>query len=180
MCLVGQCVTFAQCKAQLELLDDVVTDATTAKVLLADGNAVDVVLQNFVEVLTRPLVHDKHRLTFALLTFLVVSQLTLLYLDIIFLRQPAQRLRIGNLLMFHEKVDGIATFSTGKTLAYLSGGRHHERRCLVVVERTQPLVVHACLTQVHELAYHINNIGGFHDFIYRRSVNHDAKVQNIS
>ena len=44
------------------------------------------------------------------------------------------------------------------------------------MERTQTLVVHTRLTQVDELAYHINNVGGFHDFINCRSVNHEEKL----
>lgn len=107
MCLVDQGITLGECETQLELLDDIVTDATTAEILFADSLSVHVVIQDIMEILTCPLVDNEHRLTVGLLSLLLVRELTLLYLDIIFLRQPTQSLRIGDLLMLHEEVDGI-------------------------------------------------------------------------
>ena len=121
LCLVGQGVTLREGKAQLEFLNNVVTDATTAEILLADGLSVDIVLQNLMEILTRPLVHHKHRLTLTLLAFLVFVQFTLLNLNVVFLRQPTQCLGIGNLLVLHQEIHGIAALATGKTLTNLAG-----------------------------------------------------------
>ena len=170
-------ITLRECKTQPELLYDVIANATTTEILLTNGNTIDIVFEDFVKVLTGPLVDHEHRLAVTLFALLVVRQFTFLYLDIVFLGQPAQRFGIGNLLVLHQEVDGIAALATGKALAYLTRWRDHERRRLVIVERTQALVVHARLTQVHELTYHINNVGGFHDFINCRSVNHDAKLR---
>lgn len=36
-------------------------------------------------------------------------------LDPVFVRKPAQRIYIAILFMFHQKADGIPTFSTAKT-----------------------------------------------------------------
>ncbi len=73
------------------------------------------------KILTRPLVDHKHRLSLALFAFLVVAQFTLLNFDIVFFRQPAQCLRVGDLLVLHEEVDGITALATSETLADLTG-----------------------------------------------------------
>ena len=122
MCLVDQGITLGECKTQLELLDDIVTDATTAEILFADSLSVHVVIQDVMEILTCPLVDNEHRLTVGLFSLLLVRELTLLYLDIVFLRQPAQGLRVGDLLVLHEEVDGITSLPTGKTVTDLFRG----------------------------------------------------------
>ena len=128
------------------------------------------------EVLARPLVDDEHRLALRLLTLLVVRQFALLNLDVVFLRQPAQGLGIGNLLVLHQEVDGIATLATGKAFANLTGWRHHKRRCLVIVERTKSLVVNPRLAQVNKLAYNIYDVNGIHNLIDCSTVYHACKV----
>ena len=168
----GQGVTLRQGEAEVELRNDIVADATTTEILLTDGDAVGIVLQDILEVFHSPLVDDEHRLTVALLLLLLVGEFLLLYLDIVFLCQPAQGLRIGNLLVLHQEVNGRATLATGETLADLLRRRHHERRSLIVVERTEAFIVHACLPQRHELPHHVDNVRGVHDLIYRQPVNH--------
>ena len=76
--------------------------------------------------------------------------------------------------MLHEEVDSCSSFSTGKALAYLLRWRHHERRGGIVVEGAQALIVHASLSQGHELSHHVDYVRGVHDFIYRRSIYHNA------
>ena len=169
----GQGITFRKRIAQRELLDDIVSDATATEVLPAYGNAVRVVLQHVLKIVLRPLIDNEHRLTVALFLTLLVSQFLLLNLDIVFLRQPAQGLRIGDLLVFHQEVDGCTTLTTGEALADLFRGRHHERGCRVIMERTQTFVVHARLPQRHELTHHVHNVRGIHDLVYRRPVNHN-------
>ena len=73
------------------------------------------------KILTRPFVDHKHRLSLALFAFLVVAQFTLLNLDIVLFRQPAQCLRVGDLLVLHEEVHRIATLAASETLADLTG-----------------------------------------------------------
>ena len=174
LCCQGQGVALGQGIAQVELRDDVVADSSAAEVLFADSDAVRVVPQHVLEILHRPLVDDKHRLAVALLLTLLVSQLLLLNLDIVFLRQPAQRLGIGDLLVLHQEVDGRSALSTGKALAYLLRRRHHERGRLVVVERAQTLIVHARLAQRHELAHHVYDVRSVHDLVYRQPVYHKS------
>ena len=174
-------MTVGEGVAEVELLDDIVADAAAAEILLANGDAVGVVLQNVLEILHRPIIDDQHRLAVVLLLSLLVGQFLLLNLDVILPCQPAQGLGIGDLLVLYQEVDGRATLAAGKALAYLLRRRHHERRCLVVVERAQPLVVHARLPQRHELTDHIHDVRGIHDLVYRLSVNHSpAKLSIIS
>ena len=141
----GQGVTLRQGEAEVELRNDIVANATAAEVLLADGDAIGIILQDIFEVFHRPLVDDEHRLTVALFLLFLVGEFFLLYLYIVFLCQPAQGLGIGNLFVLHQEVDGRTTLATGKALTDLLRRRHHERRGLVIVERTQALVVHTRL-----------------------------------
>ena len=124
------------------------------------------------EIAHRPFVDDQHRLTVTLFLLLLVSQLALLDLNIILLCQPAQGFRVSNLLVLHQEVDSRTTFPTGKALTNLFRRRHHKRGGLIVVERTQSLIVHAGLAESHKLPYHVHDVRGIHDLIYRRSVNH--------
>ena len=77
--------------------------------------------------------------------------------------------------MLHQKVDRITALSAGKAMANLFRWRHHKRRCLIVVEGTQSLIVNSRFAQANKLAHHIHNIGGVHDFVYRRSVYHNLQ-----
>jgi hypothetical protein len=66
----------------------------------------------------------------------------------------------------------MAARATGKTMTYLLRRRYKKRWRRVIMERTQPFKVNPRLAQVNELAYHIHDVYGIHDFVYRRSVNH--------
>ena len=117
----GKGVAVVQVEAQLELLDDVVAYAALAKVLHADGHAVGVLVQRVLEVLHCIFVHDEHRFPLALLALLLVAQFALLNLDMVFVGQPAQRLGIGHLLVFHDEVHGRATLATAEAVAGVAG-----------------------------------------------------------
>ena len=94
------------------------------------------VMKKVLEIVGGPLVHDEHRLAFALGLLLLIAQLTLLYLDIVLLGQPPQRLRVGHLLMSHQKAHGRTSLTARETLTDISGGRNIERRGALIVERT--------------------------------------------
>ena len=141
----------AETEAQTEFLYDVVPQATLTEVLHADCPAVDVVLQNVVEIICRPLVDYEHSLTVRLLFLLLLRQFALLYLYVIPSGKPAQGIRIGQLLVLHEEAHAIAPFSAHEAMARATGWRNIERRRVVVVERTQATIVHAHFLQRHEL-----------------------------
>ena len=75
--------------------------------------------------------------------------------------------------MLHQEVDGRPPLATGKALADLLGGRHHERRRRIVMERAQALVVHPRLPQRDELPHHVYNVRGVHDLINSSSIYHN-------
>ena len=106
------------------------------------------------------------------LATLLSRKLAVVYLDVVFLGQPAQRLGVGHLFVLHDKAHGVAAFAAGKAMAIAFGRRHHERWCLLVVERAQPLVVDTSFAQGDKLGYHIHDVGSIHNLIYRCLVYH--------
>ena len=170
----SQGVTLAERETEIKLLYDIIAHTTTAKILATDGHTIGIVMKDIPEVVHGPLVDDKHRLAVTLLTLLLLSQFFFMYLDIIFLSQPAQCLWIGNLLVLHQEVDGCATLTTREALTYLLGWRHHERRGLIIVEWAQSFVVDARFSERHKLTHHIHNVRGIQNLVYRLSVYHQA------
>ena len=74
--------------------------------------------------------------------------------------------------MLHDKADGVATFSTTKTMTDISGRSDIKRRRALIVEWAQSFVVGPTLTECYKLRYHINDIRGIHDLINSRLVYH--------
>ena len=57
--------------------------------------------------------------------------------------------------MFHDEMDHIASFSATEAFTQSLAGRDAERRRFLVVERTQPDVVHSSSAKRDKLGYHI-------------------------
>ena len=167
-------------EAQLEFLDDVITESTASEILHTDGTTIDIILKDILEVFRRPLIDDEHRLTLTLSLLFLGTQFTFLDLDVIFLRQPAKGIGIGHLLQFHEEVDGIATLATSEAMADATSRRDGERRMGVVVERTQTDIVESSFLECHKLRYHLLYLGGIHDAVYGRSVYHFMNLYRVS
>ncbi len=170
---LGERVTTRQGISQLEFLYDVVTYSTAAEILQTYSLSVGIVFQDVLEILLRPLVHHKHTLAVCSLLLFLSRQLALLYLDVVFVGKPSESVGIGDLLVLHEEVDGIATLATGKAMTDALRRRHHERRSLVVVERTQALIVDARLAQRHKFRDDIHDVCRLHYLVYGLSVNHN-------
>ena len=164
--LGGKGTAVLQVVAQLKLLDDVVSESTATEVLHANGYAVGIVLHLVLEVLHSPLVDNEHTLALALLTLLVVGKLALLYLYMILLGKPAQRFGIRHLLVLHYEANRIASLATSKAVAHATTWRHVERRRLLVVERTQALIVCSAAAQRNKLGHYLYDIGGILDSFY--------------
>ena len=111
-----QGIAVGEVEAEAELTDDVVADASFAEILHADGHTVDMVVEDVLEVVGSPLVDDEHRLALALRLAFFVGELALLNFDVVFLRQPAQCLGIGHLLVLHDEANGVASLSAGEAL----------------------------------------------------------------
>ena len=145
--------------AKLELLYYVVAEATASEILHSYSHAIGVVVQDVLEIACCPFVDNEHALALALLTLFVVGELTLLYLDMVFLGKPAQCLRIGHLLMLHDEAYGIASLATSKAMTHATSRRHIERRRLLVVKRAQTLIVCTTASQRHKLRHYLHYIG---------------------
>ena len=110
-CCLRQCLTVGQRETESELAYRVIAEAAAAEILHTNGYTIDIVVKHVLEVVGHPLVDDEHRLAVALLFLFLVREFAFLYLDVVFLCQPAQRLRIGHLLMLHDEAHGIAALS---------------------------------------------------------------------
>ena len=108
-------------EAQLELPDDIVAEAPAAEILHADSHTVGMVVEQVLEVFCCPFVDDEHRLTLALLFFLLIGELSFVDLNVVFVSQPAQSLGIGHLLVLHDKGYGVAALAASKAVACATG-----------------------------------------------------------
>ena len=112
------------------------------------------------------LCHHQDTLALILLLYLLGSDLLLLYLDVVFLCQVPERFGIREMLMLHDKVDGVASLAAAEALEDALGGRDGERRGLLVMKRTQSQVVDASFLQRHELLHHLGYLGSVEDPFY--------------
>ena len=126
---------------------------------------------------------SQHRLLLTMLFNLLRCPLALLFLDvyIVVLAQYTTRLRKVHMLMFHDEVDGVASLPTHETVADIFRWTHHERRSLVIMERTQALVVDTSLLQRHVVLYYLDDrqaIEFVNIFIFNHSYAFDLTLQN--
>ena len=112
--------------AQLEFLDNVITESTVAKISHTDAASVHMVAQDILEIVAGKLVDDEKAFAFALSELFFVRQFPLLDFDAVFLGEVFQRFGIRHLFMFHDEMYGIAPFAAGETFAQPFGGRHVE------------------------------------------------------
>lgn len=166
--------TVGEVVAEVELLDDVIAETAGAEILQADGLTVGMVVEQILEIFLCPLVDDEHRLALRLFLFLFIRQLALMDLDMVFLREPAQRLGIGELFVLHDERHGITAFATAEAVAGAAGGGDIKRRRLLVVERTEPFVVGSRFLQRDELRHDIHDVCRVLDLFYCLPVNHDC------
>ena len=159
--------------SQLKFLDDIIAYATAAEILQSYGLSVGVLLKYVNKVVLRPLVDDKHTLAVGCLLLLLGRQFALTNLYIVFLGEPSQCIGIGYLLVLHKEVYGIASLTASKAVANTLCGRHHKRGGLVVMKRTKPLVVDACLAQSHKFRDDINDVGRLQNLVYGISIYHN-------
>ncbi len=166
----GQRLTVLQVVAQPELANDIIAEASAAQILHAIGLPLTPAVEQLLKIAGSPLVDDKHRLALALFPPLLVGHHPLPYLNMVFGGQPSQRFGIRHLLMLHDKGDRIAPLATTETMAGTTGRRNDKRGCLLVMKRTEPLVVGTALAQCHKLGYHIHYIGSVLDLLHRSPV----------
>ena len=74
-------------------------------------------MQLLFEVSARPLVDHEHCFALGLRLFFLIGEFLFLYVDMVFSGQVSQGLRVTQLLVLHDEVDGTAAFTTSKTFA---------------------------------------------------------------
>ena len=164
--------TLRERKTQLEFSDDIIPETSSSEISHTDSDAIHIMQENILKIFRRPIVDDKHGFSFALALFFFVGQFPLLNLYFIFLGEPAKSIGIGHLFQFHQKVDCIASLSTGKAMTDTSCWRYRERWIGIVMKRTQADIIDATLLERNKFRYHLFYLGGIHNFCYRRSVYH--------
>ena len=157
---------------QLELLDDVVAEATAAQVGHADVAPLVRVAQGVAEVVAGKLVDDEEAVAFGLCGLLFGGLFAFLDFDVVLLGQEAQGVGVGQLLVQHDEVHGVAPLAAGEALAEVLGGRDVERRRLVVVERAQAHIVHPALAQGDKVGHDVVDLRRVHDAVDGGVVNH--------
>ena len=170
--LLGEGIVALGAVTQLELLDDVVAEATAAQVGHADVAPLVRVAQGVAEVVAGKLVDDEEAVAFGLCGLLFGGLFAFLDFDVVLLGQEAQGIGIGQLLVQHDEVHGVAPLAAGEALAEVLGGRDVERRRLVVVERAQAHIVHPALAQGDKVGHDVVDLRRVHDAVDGGVVNH--------
>ena len=175
---LGQSVFGGSAVTQLELLDNIVPNSALAEIGQTDGFSIYMVVKYILEIISGIFIDDEEAFADTLRFFLFVGQFAFLDFDVVFLGQPTQGFWIIHLLMFHDEVNGIASFAAGKAFTESFGGRNIERGCLVIVEWTQAHIVDSSFFEGHKFRYHINNLCSIQYPVYGGLVYHcSAKVQ---
>ena len=143
-----------------EIADRGVTKSALTEVAEADALAFPRLHHLLGEPLLRPRRQVGQALPLGLLLLFLLRQLALLDLDAILVGQPPQRLRIGELLVLHQKCHGAAALVGAETLENAFAGHHVKRRGLLVGERTQPAQTRPALFELHKIRDHVFNDGG--------------------
>src|SRR5689334_20319604 len=72
-------------------------------------------------------------------------------------RERLERLGEWHGVALHHEAEDVAAESAAKAMPGLAGGRDDERRCLLAVERAEPLVGGPRLLEADRLADHIDD-----------------------
>ena len=140
-CSVAQTVARRGTVAELKLADDIVAELAAAQIAESDALSFRRFLQRLLKPIVCPLVAGEQ--LFAVLAllacFLVNAGLNDLY--VVFAGQPSDGLWVGHVVDLHEEIDGVAALVAAKAMTDALGWRDDKRRGLLLVERTQSLVV---------------------------------------
>ena len=119
-----------------------------------------------------PFVDDKQALALAAGLDLLGRQFGLLYINIVFVSEPAQGLRISHLLMLHQKGDHGAALAASEAVEYALGGGDYEAGRLFIVEGAKALVAGARLAQGDKVGDDLDDVRTAHNLINSLVVNH--------
>jgi len=140
-----------------------IAEATLSEVPQADALALPGLMELLLEPFLGPGGQIGEAFAFGLLGLLLGGQLPLLDFDAVFVGEPTERLRIGELLVLHQEGHCAPPLSGAEILKDALARDHVEGRCLLVGERTQPAHARPALLELNELTDHLFDDGGLHD-----------------
>lgn len=158
--------------AHLELAEDGIGEASFAEIGKTYSHTLVAVEEVLSELPGGVLRHNENALALILFGQLLGGDLTLLYLYMVLFGQPAERLRVREVLMLHDEVDGIPTLATTETLEYPLGRGNGEGGGFLIVERTQSQQVDPSSLQRNELGNDLGYLRRVKDPFYGGVVNH--------
>ena len=112
--------------AHLEFAEDGVSEAPLTEVREAEGHPLVAVEEVLYKLLGGILGDNEHALALILFGEFLGGDLLLLNLNMVFLCQPAERLGVREVLVFHDEVDCVAALAAAEALEYALGGRNCE------------------------------------------------------
>ena len=171
----GESLPFVETVAEAEFLYDVVAQLALVEICEADVTAVLVVVEQVGEVFLRELADVEKGVAFGLRLTLFVGELFLLYLDAIFVCQKAQCVGVGEMLVFHQEMHGVAALAAAEAFENASRRGYGERGGFLVVERAAAPIACSASVQRHKFGYHLlyasgveyllNCVGRYHNCI---------------
>ncbi len=161
----------------MKLLDHRIADAAMAEITQANISPLIGLKKVVLEITQCKIIDSKHVVASRLPTLLFGSHLTLLNLDIVFSGKITQSLTVAQMLQLHKEIDGTTPFPTAEALAKPTRLWHRKWRRTVIMKRTEPPIIGTFPLQWHEIAHHLNYVGGFQyaldccvaDFSHNRS-----------
>ena len=124
------------------------------------------------EIVRGPSIDGEHALAVVVALHVLVAHLLLAHLDAVTLGHHLQRFGIGDVLVLHDEVDGVAALAAAEALVDASCGRDYERRRLLLMKRTACLIVDALAFERNILADDIDDIGGGIYPVYGFAIDH--------
>ena len=113
----GQGIMAVCAVTELELLDDIIAESSSPQIGHTDTLPVNVVVKNVLKILGRILVYHEQTFAQAVCLFFFISQFAFFDFNVILSSQPFQCFIIGKLLVFHDKMNHVSSFSATETLA---------------------------------------------------------------
>ncbi len=146
--------------------------ACAAEIGHAYAHALVALVEVFGEVVGSPRIERKHALAVVVAADILLGHLLFANLDAVFFRDDFQSLGIGYAFVFHDKRYGIAALAASEALENAFRRRNHERRRLLVMERTARLIVHALAFERNIVAHDVHDVRRGINSVYGFTVNH--------
>ena len=164
--------------AQLKFPYDIISETALAEIGQAESSPVGMFMKRAHEEVFCKLIDHEQAFPFVSGKHLLGRKFFLFYFNPVSSGKLPQSVIIGDMLIFHDEMHGIAAFAAAETFEHAFGGRHHKRWCLLIMERAQPYVVGAAFVQRHLFGDDIINVGHIQYLSYGSLVYHPYGISN--